>query len=383
MTPASGGERPDFAAEGLLDGVDGEEREARRELLEGLADGGVPVDELRRAVEEDRLALLPAEHVLAGGRQYTVEQLAERADVDVETLRRYMRALGFPDPERDARLFDDTDLEASKVIRRFREAGLPEERMLEIARVLGLGLARAADAIASAVGEAFLRPGDTERDLGLRYATAAETLNPLVGPLLQQVLRTHLREQVRSDVVDRAARASGHLPGTTEVAVAFVDVVGFTRLGEQIPPDELGGLAGHLADLTAEIVHAPVRLVKTIGDAVMLVSTETDPLLDGVLTLVERAERDGGPIPALHAGVACGPALGRGGDWYGHPVNLASRVTGVARHGSVLATREIRDQADGGFRFSPAGKRKMKGVKEPVGLFRVRRDGDGAGAGGE
>lgn len=374
MTTAAESGRTDFAAEGLLDGVEGDERAARLELLERLSEAGVPLDELRRAVAEDRLALLPVERVLAGDAQYTIEQVAEAADVEVDALRRHRRALGFPDPAPDARLFGDDDVEAAKVISQFRAAGLPDERLLEIGRVLGMGLSRAAEAMRSAVGEVYIRPGDTERDLGLRYAEAAETLHPLVGPLLQHVLRVHLREHVRSDVIDRAARASGRLPGTTDVVVAFVDVVGFTRLGEQIPPDELGSLAGHLADLTADVTTAPVRLVKTIGDAVMLVSGEVDPLLDTVLTLIERAERDDSPIPAFHAGVACGPALGRGGDWYGHPVNLASRIAGIARRGSALVTREVSDSAGEGFRFSAAGRRKLKGIKAPVAVFRVRRD---------
>lgn len=363
----------DFSAEGLLEGLEGDERAARLELLERLSEAGVPLDELRRAVAEDRLALLPVERALTGDERYTVEELAGQAGLETDTLRRYMRAIGFPDPEPGARRFDDDDLEASKTIARFRDAGLADAQMLEIARVLGLGLSRAAEAMRSAVGEAFLRPGDTERDLGLRYVQAAETLHPLVAPLLQQILRVHLREHVRSDVVDRAARASGRLPGTTDVAVAFVDVVGFTRLGEQVPPDELGGLADHLADLTADVAVSPVRLVKTIGDEVMLVSTEVDPMLDTVLTLIERAEQDDSPIPALHAGVACGPALGRGGDWYGHPVNLASRVAGVARRGSALVTREVRDAAGEGFRFSAAGRRRLKGIKSPVQPYRVRR----------
>ena len=50
-------------------------------------------------------------------------------------------------------------------------------------------------------------------------------------------------------------------------------------------------------------------------------------------------------LPSLRAGIAFGPALLRAGDYYGNSVNLASRVTGVARPGSVLCTREVRDAA--------------------------------------
>jgi adenylate cyclase len=74
----------------------------------------------------------------------------------------------------------------------------------------------------------------------------------------------------------------------------------------------------------------------------------------------------------LRAGVARGEAIARGGDWYGRPVNVASRLTGVARPGSVLATESVHDEAEDAFTWSFAGKKKLKGVKEPLPLFRPR-----------
>jgi adenylate cyclase len=71
--------------------------------------------------------------------------------------------------------------------------------------------------------------------------------------------------------------------------------------------------------------------------------------------------------------MAAGPALSRAGDWYGRPVNLASRVTAIARPGSVLATRDVRDAASEAYRWSPAGARSLKGVDGPVRLYRARR----------
>ncbi len=126
-----------------------------------------------------------------------------------------------------------------------------------------------------------------------------------------------------------------------------------------------------------ERVEAPVTLVKTVGDAVMLVAPEAEPLLELGLTLVEDADAEGAEFPQLRVGVACGPAVERSGDWYGRPVNLASRVTGAARAGTVLATREVRDHAgDEAFRWSGAGAKKLRGVGS-VRLYRARRPADG------
>jgi adenylate cyclase len=77
--------------------------------------------------------------------------------------------------------------------------------------------------------------------------------------------------------------------------------------------------------------------------------------------------------------VARGQALNRAGDWYGSPVNLASRVTSVARPGSVLVTADAREGLDDAFDWSFAGRRKLKGVKGEVPLYRARR----AAGGGE
>jgi adenylate cyclase len=243
---------------------------------------------------------------------------------------------------------------------------------------------RTAEAVRSTVGEAFLQAGDTERDLGLRYAEATEQLGPLMEPLLTYVLRLQLLELVRSDVVDRATLASGQFPGATEVSICFADIVGFTQLGEELPADELERVAGRLNDLATESAEPPARFVKSIGDAVMFVSTEPAPLLESALRLIERSEaEEDETFPSLRAGVETGQALQRGGDWYGRPVNLASRITEIARPGSVLATQAVRDaleQDDGAaFDWSRAGRRRLKGVDKPVALFRVRReDGDGA-----
>jgi Adenylate and Guanylate cyclase catalytic domain len=149
-----------------------------------------------------------------------------------------------------------------------------------------------------------------------------------------------------------------------------------SRLGEQVPIEEIGLVATRLTELANAVAEAPVRLVKLIGDAAMLVSSQPRELVEAALALVEAAEQQGDEFPPLRAGVAFGTALGRGGDWYGRPVNLASRVTRIAGPDSVLVTEEARDAAADGFSYSFAGERRLKGIQGRVRLFRVRRDRD-------
>ena len=262
----------DFAAEGLLDGLEGPERQARLELLERLAADGVSLNELKDAVGDDRLVLLPVERALGG--QLTGEQVAQRAGIPIEQLVRLWRALGFPTVEPDEPLWDEEEVAAAEAIKRFLDAGVPEDAVIEITRVLGEGMSRLAPAITDAFADAYLEPGDNERDVALRYAA-------------------------------------------------------------------------------------------------MFMSPEASALVAAALSLIEAAES--GDLPALRAGMASGPVIRRAGDLYGNAVNLASRVTGVARPGSVLCTEDVRDAARDGFAWSSAGRFRLKGVEGRQPLYRARR----------
>src|SRR3954452_21961694 len=317
----------DFAAEGLLDGLEGDARAARERLLQRLLDQGTPLEALKRAAEEDRLVLLPAERLIGGEARYTAREVAERTELDVGFFLDLRRANGLPLPEPDARAFTEADLEAAWTAKTFRDAGVKAEDMLAVTRVLGRGLAQAAELMRSVTLELVLRPGTPEDELALRYAEAAARLEPLTAPMLGQMINLHLRHVVATELISARERETGQLPGSRDVTIAFAALVGFTRIGEELPPDELGRVADRLEALTAERVTTPVRLVKTIGDAVMLVSPEPEPLVHAVLDLVEAADAEGEEFPQLRAGVASGAALSRAGDWYGQPVNLASRIT--------------------------------------------------------
>lgn len=256
----------------------------------------------------------------------------------------------------------------------FLDAGLPEEGLLQTARTIGMGTARIAEANRELIVRTLMQPGDTERDLALRFAAAAEHMMPLFEPTLVYALRSHMIEQVRRDVIGVADLASGEIRGSAELAIGFADLVEFTRLGEEIAPEELGSVAGRFEEMATAVAEPPVRLVKMIGDAAMLVSAEPEPLLQAALSLIETAEGEGEEFPFLRAGIALGPALAQAGDYYGRAVNLASRITGIARPGSVLVDAATKAEVGDGFSYSFAGERRLKGIDSGVKLFRARRE---------
>lgn len=370
----------DFEAEGLLDGLEGEARAARLGLLERLAGEGVPLEELHDAVEGGRLALLPVERVIAGdGTRYTPREVAELSGVELDLLQRATAALGIPYPDPDERSLTSSDLEEAKRIKAFRDAGLPEDGILQVARTIGMATARIAEANRELVVRTLMQSGDTERDLALRFAAAAEQMLPVFEPTLNYAFRAHMLEQIRRDVIATADIAAGQPGSISNVSVCFADLVGFTKLGEQVETEELGLIAGRLDELATAVAEPPVRLVKLIGDAAMLVSTDAAAMVEAALRMVEAADEEGDEFPRLRAGIAHGSVHVQAGDYYGRPVNLASRLTGIAKPGSVLLDEAAKGAAGEGFHYSYAGEKRLKGFDHRTKLYRARRVDESAG----
>ena len=356
----------------LLDGLEGEARDARERLLRRLRDDGFSDDELRRATDEGRLVLLPVERELRGEPKYTRAEMAAECGIDPNVLDAVRRAAGLPLVEQGGREFSDADVEAGRRLKRVLDAGMDLEAVVDANRVMGRALSQIAAATRQMVGEAVLRDATDEDEAAERLVAAARMLLPSIGPTMEHYFARHLLEIVRNDVLDAERLRSGKIIGSRETSVAFADLVGFTRLGGRVPAEDLGAVARRLEALAGDAVEARVRLVKTIGDAVMLTAPEPECLLRSVLALSDAVDAEGEDFPQVRCGVAHGSAVERDGDLYGHAVNLASRVTGIARPGSVLTTQEVRDAADDRFAWSFAGERRVKGVGE-VKLFRARR----------
>jgi adenylate cyclase len=368
---------PDTAASahvssGHLDGLQGRERRERSELVEWLLDRGFTADQIQHSLVP---MLLPANRVLGDDGVYvSAREVAESTGIDLEVLQRLDRAAGLPkidDP--DAAVLPRADALAAGRAKFFLDLGMDVADVVDIVRVLSMGLSRTAATMRQPAFGVIVRPGATEREFAEVAETLARAARPALGPLVEGLLLRQLRHMFEEERISATERAAGKLPGARHVAVAFADLAGFTRLGETLPPEDLVRLARRLADLALEIAEPPVWFIKTIGDAVMLVSAETIRLIDAVLELVDAANANG--LPQLRAGVADGLAVSRAGDWFGSPVNVASRVTALAQPGTVLVTESAHGDGheDNGLTWSPVGAHRLRGVPEPVRLFRVSR----------
>lgn len=365
---------PDAA--GLLDGFEGAARDERAELLRWLrATYDVSDVSLRRSTDNGTIVLAGAGANLGTAERYSANDIARESGLDVHLLSDLFRASGLPaaaDP--DLVNYGEAHLQTARSVKRFLDAGVQPSQLLNISRVLGRGLGQAADLMRQTVLELVISPGVTERELAETYAATSEGLMPLLAPLLDQMLRLHLHNAVRDEVVTDAERREGSLPGARDVSVGFADLVGFTRLGEQLPPTELERVAERLVTLTGEVMSPSVRFVKSVGDAVLLVSADPLALTRTAFGLLASVEAEGHDFPQVRIGLAHGPAAARAGDWFGRPVNLASRITGVARAGSVVTDAAMREAVGeaAAVSWSTVGDRRLKGIRAPVRLYRAR-----------
>jgi adenylate cyclase len=354
----------EFAAAGLLDGLDGTRRDARLALLRRLRDDGCTLDELQSAAEAGRLPLVPVERLLARRRRHSIREGMAAADLTEEFAVRNHRTIGLPLPDLDEPVYDDEQIENLKVLKMMMEAGLPEDDVHLLGRILGQSSRRMAEAIVEVLTRSLAQPGDTEADVALRLSDFAEAMLPVVGRITGSVLRLHLLDVTQSEAI---MGLENEVAGARDVTVAFADLAGFTALSDATSIEELGRVAGRFEDLVNHVAEPPVRLVKVLGDGAMLVAPEPEPLVRGMLELVNAAAGDGS-LPPVRAGVAHGPALHSAGDWLGRTVNVAARLCAVAPPGAVLATPQA---AADGIAWQDAGDFDLRGISRPVRALRA------------
>ena len=363
----------DFEALGLLDGLEGDARQERVDLIVWLLDRGFELDHIRGSVGAP--LNLPSSRVIGDdGTCVSAREICQSAGIELAFLQRIHRAIGLPridDP--DAPNLSRADGEAAAQARVILDLGIDPEDVIAVLRVMSESLGHTAAVMREAALKSILKPGATEIEVAEAIEVLALRAAPTFGPMMEALLRLELRRSFAIEAVTAAERAAGILPGARPVTVCFADLTGFTMLGEALPPEDLERVANRLAELAHDVSSVPVRFVKSIGDAVMLVSFEPTPLVDVVLDLADEAAAN--DLPPLRIGIASGCAVSRAGDWFGSPVNVASRVTAAAGPGAVLATASTRDAIGtaGDFEWSSIGARQLRGVSGEVKLFRVQR----------
>ena len=278
-------------------------RTARLELLRALAEDGFSLEELRQATAEGRLALVPVERVLAAEEpRYTQEDSQRATGLELDFLAEARRAVGAPASTRTSAVLTEDDLELAQGARRCSHAGLSREQFLELTRLMSQAMANVAAGLTSIFGEALLRPGTPSATWGCATRSRCATWARWRPRRSAHAQPAHARgDSPRGRRRGRAAQrpAARRPAGHGRVRRHR----GLHAAGRGDPARGAGRAGARLRALRRARASPPVRLVKTIGDAAMLVAPTPKPVLDAVVGLVEdSAEAEGCPL--LRGGVA-------------------------------------------------------------------------------
>lgn len=318
---------------------------------------GVSDAEIAAAIEEDRLDLLAIDRLLMRKPPHlTPKQIAEAAGVEGEEAGRLWRALGFPEVSDEDPFFSEEDLAALCLVHGFVSLGIaPLDTTVQLTRVMGLSMARLAEAVVAATAEGAVgadqiapsEPGQEDHILiAERIAFASELVLPGMEQLIIYGWRRHIQAASRRHATMRRDRASDPA-GPGALTIGFADMVGFTALSQQLAAPELAQVVDRFELLAHEtVIGNGGRVVKMIGDEVMYVSDQAAEGVEIALALVE-AYADDDLLSDVRVGLASGHVLSREGDYFGTPVNRASRLVNIADAGMVIVGKEVHDAIAG------------------------------------
>jgi adenylate cyclase len=373
-----------WARDGLIPEVDGTGEwttaaVAHARIVARLRDRGHKLEEIKRAGEEGRLAFSYIEDLFDGGApSMSIDDAADQTGLEPALIQRFWTSLGLPGTRLEE--VSEEDVEALRYVAAILDAGFPLVAFVQLCRVYGQALSQIADAEVRLfhlyVHEPLIREGVPELEMAEQMEDLAGALLPLSSPVMDYVHQRFLQHFVEQDVV-------GHMEselededvdlGRIRVAIAFADLAGYTRFTEEEGEEEALSSVERFVEGVTNTLPEDARVVKTIGDEVMVVGQDVGALVDWAVGFTSLFDER--PEPRI--GVHYGTTLYRDGDYFGRDVNLTSRVVARARGGEVLVSDAVVDalRDSSHLTFEEIGQVKLKGFAEPRVLCRaVRRE---------
>jgi len=367
-----------WARDGLIPQYDGDWTPAavgHARVVARMRERGHSLREIREATAEGRLAfgyvdvLFPHSEVSA-----TLEEAARETGLEPALIERITTALGVSPSQVDA--LTEEDVQLLRYAAAVLTAGFPLVAMLQLVRVYGQALAQVADAEVRLfhlyVHEPLMRSGVSGLEMADEMEGMARELLPLASPVMDHIHQRYLQHFVEQDVVGHmeADLDDGAVDlGRMRVAIAFADLAGYTRLTEEEGELQAVDAVERFVEAVEITLPDEARVIKTIGDEVMIVGSDPGALVDWAVGFQSlQSER---PLPRI--GIHLGAALYRDGDYFGRDVNIASRVAARSAGGEVLVTRPVVEHAGSHLEFERIAEVKLKGFTEPTEIFIARQ----------
>jgi adenylate cyclase len=346
---------------------------AHARIVARLRARGSSLNALKEASRSGRLAFGYMEDLFPttdGG--YSRDEAAHETGLEPALLERVWQALGVSPSELE-RISED-DLQLLRYIAAVLSAGFPLVALLQLVRVYGQAIAQIADAEVRLfhiyVHEPLIRDGVPGLEMAEEMEGLARDLLPLASPIMDHLHQRFLHHFVEQDVVGHLeAEGDEELDlGRLRIAIAFADLAGYTRLTEEAGEEQALDVVERFVEGVANTLPDEARVVKTIGDAVMVVSSDAPALTEWAVGFQElQSER---PLPRI--GIHYGSVLYRDGDYFGRAVNLAARVGARAAGREVLVTRDVVDLGSAHLDFERIGEVRLKGFADATELYLAR-----------
>jgi adenylate cyclase len=343
---------------------------AHARLVARLRARGHSLENLKEASRSGRLAYGYVEDLFPSAeRTLTLEEAADEVGLEPALVERLWSATGLSAASLDE--IGDEDLELLRHMATVLDAGFPLVAFLQLARVYGTAVSQIADAEVKLfhlyVHEPLIRDGRAGLEIAETMSDLVADVLPLATPIMERLHERALKHFMEQDVVGHLEAEAGDAElGRVRVTIAFADLAGYTRLTEEAGDEEAVDVVDRFVAAVQDTLPGDARVIKTIGDAVMVVGSDASSLVDWAVGF-QALQGDTRPAPRI--GLHSGPALYRDGDYYGRAVNLAARVGARAAGGEVLCTDPVRSAAGPHLKFQPIGEVKLKGFNEATELF--------------
>jgi adenylate cyclase len=305
--------------------------------------------------------------------ELSAADVAERAGITVEDARRLWRALGFPE-QGEERAFNSADVDAVSTLVAGIGSGLIDlDLAVTLTRAVGQTMARLADWEVAALVPRIEELQSSGAGAPTRLETARQLLEEFGVPFEELLIYSWRRHLAAAVARMEAMGADEEDLSTSQLSVGFADIVSFTALSNDISRERIGDLVEVFESRCADVVarnHG--RVIKSIGDSVLFVND--DPIraydtAEGIITVIGRDKR----MPDVRVGLASGSVVMRMGDVFGPPVNMAARLTAVARRNRIIidaATARLLPEDQFETRRLPARPMRGFGILEPVAVRR-------------
>jgi adenylate cyclase len=366
-----------WLALGLVPGFDGDwtpSALAYVRVVARLRARGHSLEDIKRASDRGQLAIGPIENLLRGAEaRHSLRDVARASGLDAGLIERIYTTMGLGALSLEG--ITDEDKQIVEYAASVLAAGFPLPAFLQLMRVYGQVIAQIADAevrlIHLYVHEPLMRAGVPSVEIAEEMEGLAREVFPFAAPFMNYLhgrLLAHFVEQdmighMESDLNEEALEE-----GRLRVAIAFADLAGYARLTVERGDEAAVGAVERFAEVVTQTLPVDARVIKTLGDEVMVVGSDPAALTRWAADLQAQTAA-GEPPPRI--GVHYGEVLYRDGDYFGREVNRAARVVARAGGGEVLVTRSVVEASAGvgGLVFNRIGEVRLKGFSEATELF--------------